>query len=68
MASFSSCHFAGNADGEPRSREGMAVDEGRRQAELAAERPHLVLEQLAQRLDQLQLHALGQSADIVVAT
>ena len=36
------------------------------QAELAAERPHLVLEQLAQRLDQLELHALRQAADIVM--
>ena len=36
------------------------------QAELAAERAHLVLEELAQRLDQLELHALGQAADIVV--
>jgi hypothetical protein len=26
----------------------------------------LVLEQLAQRLDQLQFHALGQAADIVM--
>ena len=38
----------------------------RRQAELAAERAHLVLEQFAQRLDQLHVHALGQAADIVV--
>ena len=30
------------------------------------ERAHLVLEQLAQRLDQLQVHALGQAADVVV--
>ena len=36
------------------------------QAELAAERAHLVLEQLAQRLDQLHVHALRQAADIVV--
>ena len=36
------------------------------QAELAAERPHLVLEQFAQRLDQLHVHALRQAADIVV--
>jgi hypothetical protein len=36
------------------------------QAELAAERPHLVLEQLAQRLHQLHAHALGQAADVVV--
>ena len=44
----------------------MAADERLRQAELAAERPHLVLEQFAQRLDQLHVHALGQAADIVV--
>ena len=44
----------------------MAVDEGRRQPELAAKRAHLVLEQLAQGLDQLEPHALGQAADIVV--
>ena len=44
----------------------MTVDERRRQAELAAERAHLVLEQFAQRLDQLHVHALGQAADIVV--
>jgi hypothetical protein len=45
----------------------MAADEALGQAELAAERPHLVLEQLAQRLDELHVHALGQAADIVVA-
>ena len=44
----------------------MAADEGFRQAELAAERAHLVLEQFAQRLDQLHVHALGQAADIVM--
>jgi len=44
----------------------MAADEGLRQAEFAAERAHLVLEQFAQRLDQLHVHALGQAADIVV--
>ena len=47
--------------------ERMAADERLRQAELAAERAHLVLEQFAQRLDQLQPHALGQAADVVVA-
>ena len=35
-------------------------------AQLAAERAHLVLEQLAQGLDQLQVHALRQAADVVV--
>ena len=44
----------------------MAADERLGQAELAAERAHLVLEQFAQRLDQLHVHALGQAADIVV--
>ncbi len=37
-----------------------------RQAELSAERADFVLEELAQGLDQLQVHALGQAADIVV--
>ena len=46
--------------------ERVAPDELLGQAELAAERAHLVLEQLAQRLDQLQVHALGQAADVVV--
>ena len=45
----------------------MAVDHRARQAEFDAQAPHLVLEQLAQRLDQAQLHVLGQAADIVVA-
>ena len=44
----------------------MPVDEGGGQPELAPERTHLVLEQFAQRLDQLELHALGQAADIVM--
>ena len=52
---------------EARAGERVAADEGRRQAELDAQRAHLVLEQLAQRLDQLQLHVLGQAADVVVA-
>ena len=37
-----------------------------RQAQFAAKRAHFVLEQFAQRLDELQLHALGQAADIVM--
>ena len=44
----------------------MTADERLRQPEFAAELAHLVLEQLAQRLDQLHVHALGQAADIVV--
>ena len=36
-------------------------------AEGGAELAHLVLEELAQRLDELEPHALGQAADVVVA-
>ena len=46
--------------------ERMPADERFRQAELAAERPHLVLEEHAERLDQAHVHALRQPADIVV--
>ena len=62
--------FAGDAaraaDGEARTREGVAADETVGQAEFLAEHAHFILEQLAQRLDQLHVHALGQAADIVV--
>ena len=37
-----------------------------RQTQFAPQFAHLVLEQLAQRLDELHVHALGQAADIVV--
>jgi hypothetical protein len=45
----------------------MAANKGLRQAKLAAEFAHLVLEQFAKRLDELHVHAFGQAADIVVA-
>ena len=44
----------------------MPADERFRQIELAAERAHFVLEQFAQRLDELHVHALRQAADIVM--
>ena len=44
----------------------MAADHDVGHAELAAERPYLVLEQLAQGLDQGHVHALGQAAHVVV--
>ena len=44
----------------------MAADEVFGQPEFAAERADLVLEQFAQRLDELHVHALRQAADIVV--
>src|SRR5437899_441723 len=57
----------GNAHGETRPRERLPADDRLRQPQLAAERAHLVFEQLAQGLDQLHLHPLRQPADIVVA-
>jgi hypothetical protein len=36
------------------------------QTQLESDAPHLVLEQLAQRLDQLQLHVRRQAADVVM--
>ena len=47
--------------------ERMAIDHRVRQAERDAELAHLVLEQLAQRLEQLQAERLRQAADVVVA-
>jgi hypothetical protein len=38
----------------------MVAHQVGRQAQLAAEHPHLVLEQLAQRLDRRHVHARGQ--------
>ena len=45
----------------------MAPDDLGRQLELFADRAHLVLEQGAKRLDELELQVLGQPAHVVVA-
>ena len=66
MSSFSRVISPGQRMARPGPGKRMAADEGLGQAELAAERAHLVLEQFAQRLDQLHVHALRQPADIVV--
>ena len=58
---------AGDADGQPGAGEGVAAHEGLGQPQLAAQLAHLILEQLAQGLDQPQRHPLRQAADIVVA-
>ena len=58
--------LAHDADAQSRPGEGLAEDGLLGQAEFQAEFTHLVLEQLAQRLDQVELHALGQAADVVV--
>ena len=60
MSSFSTVMSPGQRIASPGPGERMPADEHVRQAELAAERPHLILEQFAQRLDQLHVHALGR--------
>ena len=59
--------LAEDANAEARARERMAIDHRVRQAECDAELAHLVLEQLAQRLEQLQAERRRQAADVVVA-
>src|SRR5262245_460532 len=44
----------------------MTLEEFSVEAELAPERPDLVLEQVAQRLDELELHPLGKPPDVVM--
>ena len=45
----------------------MAINHLARQAEFHAQSPHFVLEQFAQRFEQLEVHLLGQAADVVMA-
>ena len=59
-------HFSEDAHTEPRPRERVPVDHLARQAELETQLAHFVLEELAQRLEELQVHALGQAADVVM--
>ena len=66
MSSFSRVTSPGKRMARPGPGNGWRPTKMFGQAELAAERAHLVLEQFAQRLDQLHVHALGQAADIVV--
>src|SRR5262249_53928860 len=49
------------------ARERLAPHHVARQTELETELADLVLEQLAERLDERELHALGQATDVVVA-
>ena len=53
---------ADDADREAGTREGLAPDEALGKPELRADRADLVLEQRAQRLDELELEVLGQAA------
>ncbi len=59
-------HLADDADAQAGTREGLTLDDLVRQAELLSDHPDLVLEQLAQRLDQLELEVFRQAADVVV--
>src|SRR5690606_18304768 len=59
-------HGTWAADRQAWARERMAPDEVVRQAEFLAEYADFVLEELAQRLDQLHFHALGQATHIVM--
>ena len=58
--------LADDADAQAGARERLPPDDLRRQAELLADSPHLVLEQRAQRLDQDELEVVRQPADIVM--
>jgi len=55
-----------HAHTQARAGERLAPDDLAGQSQRGADLPHLVLEQLAQRFEQLELHALGQATDIVV--
>mmetsp|Transcript_5355 Transcript_5355/g.8426 ORF Transcript_5355/g.8426 Transcript_5355/m.8426 type:complete len:450 (-) Transcript_5355:1154-2503(-) len=59
-------NLAGTADREAGTGEGVSADKAGGQAQFAPQGADLVLEQLAQRLDQLHVHPLGQAAHIVV--
>ena len=61
-------HVADDADGQARAGERLAGDKVLRQAQLTASLADLVLEQVAQRLDDfLKVNVVGQTADVVVA-
>ena len=67
MSSRSFGHLAADhADREAGTRERLAPDEALRKAQLDPDRAHLVLEQLAKRLDQLEVVTLGKPAHVVV--
>src|SRR4028119_356473 len=60
-------NVAYHPDREPRSRERLAPHEPLRHTQLRRHHPYLVLEQVPQRLYEIEVHHLGQSADVVVA-
>src|SRR5215218_2914239 len=54
-------------DREPRSRERLPPDEPLGHPELRCNDAHLVLEEVPQRLDEVEVHDLGEAAHVVVA-
>ena len=66
MSSFSRVTSPGMRIARPGPGNGWRPTKCFGQPQLAAQRAHLVLEQLAQRLDQLHVHPLRQAADVVV--
>ncbi len=58
--------LADDPDGEAGAGERLPPDHSLGEPELGADTAHLVLEEQAQRLDELHLHVLGQPADVVV--
>ena len=60
-------HLADYPHPQSRAGEGLAPHDLLGKAQFQAHRPHLVLEQGPQRLDQLEVEVVGQAADVVVA-
>ena len=58
--------LADDPDGKAGPRERLALDHRIRQAELRPDRPNFVLEEVAQRFDQLKGEVVGQAAHVVV--
>ena len=61
------CDVPQNPNREPWSRERLAHHKLFIEVHLAADLPHLVLEELAERFDELHAHPRRQTADVVVA-
>ena len=59
-------YLADDANCESGAGEGLAIDDLIGQAEFQTNAAHLVLEQIAERFDEAELHVLRQAADIVV--
>ncbi len=58
--------LAEHAHGEPRTGKRLAVHDRFGKAELFTHLAHFVLEEIAQRFQELQIHALGKPADVVM--